>query len=1126
MLTLERIGATRVYAEPSQSPGPGFAAYVVTATGGALPAVLAAAQAWSDPALRGYFLFLPAAVSEADRAAFASAVELSGAFPDPAHTSFAWLTFTPPATLGAPARLPIEAPEGAARVAADSDFRFARYGLTLKQGSPVFTSFEQDALVAFTFAFPPGDGRPAPNGQGVTLPLGGAGRFCFEGEALLGDLSDDPVAGWDVAPRFFAGAGAALSVLRFPLFEPLAPGVHLVVRVRWDPLTRWWAPGAAAPARTELALTELALTLHTTGGAAPVSSLGPAAPPVLDTFLRTIYGDRVRLRPVVGSARFVLQPVGRGANAAAYYLVPAGEFELQLEPGAPARAARLLCGLGGTEFASFTPGADRLCFHPDRPAFAPGWVAGPARSPRPATAGDLLTDDFVTAWVSLRRAGSAGADPVYFAQPDSAPLFFVEEGAPRGVLSLFDAAAADLDGARVFPMVPYAGLAGVPEQERERRARFETDVLSPTRKRRTLDAAATAARTSAATAAPLTTATPQGFLVTLEGRSWKSVQLASATRSNGARQELRFRDVDGPLREALQSNQLFLVISSGARLPAFDNLISIVDWPFRIDPAVNPPGASSFRNVLLFKFGDGTLRERVADLATWSQAATFNEDPAAVQLWIEGYFAQAEQAAKTTPRLRRFVERLDDAAWNGVLALRVDIEPAHFPDDLKGLIAGLDLTQFAAHHFGIELSFVTDAGGLQSPSSSLFGLINYVDRDLPAGRTAAAPPLVLVDGPADPGYDFRVLNLLVAFENSEVVDFNSRIVLTLTRLFDELARRADEVPIPVLENTFELLGSYQNQNGVAYYLFQGERATRFLTPDSHVLNYAELLKAQFHTFRARPAQGLAAGDATTVASRFTFWGVLNFKKLAGLDTLSFGNPDGGAAGPAAGLAFSELGIGMTFELNAPRETRRFDFDVSQVAFDLGQSRARAGSLFRGFPLRLAGLAEGGAQRTPEAAGFLPVGARFEDTQPLDTARWFGLVFPVSLGTLGALAAQVGFTARLLAAWSPGGETPRVAVFIQLPGTGVGKRELSLESVLKLAVGQFSLSRDASDPSKLHLVFADIKLSFLGLKLPASAYTELALFGDPAAAQQGGNLAWYAGWFQPPKPQAEDEGTGA
>lgn len=1109
-LVFDRIGQTRVYAERAPVPASaGFGAYVVSAGSGNLPASISPESAWTTPALRGWFLFLPQPIDAADLQKFAAAVESSSALPAPEHTSFAWLTFangalTPPSIV--PMRM-----NGTPVVAADAPLTIGRYGVVLRAGSPV--SFASDASkgTTFVFQYPPLAGATPPSAFGVVLAMEGDGRFCFDSEGVIADFSDGD-SGWDVAARFFAGTVSSPLTFRYPIFAPLDPGVHAIVRTRWDPLTIGWQPDPLKPARSWVKFTGAALTLVDQPGAQPEWSLAPASL-VLRTYYRTIFGDPIAVRPADRDSGLVLQPIGTGA-ARSWYAVPSGSFEL-IAGAEPARARRWLCGLAGTELVTYTAGdgttrGDLVTFHPTQPAYSPGFdVKTSTRRSARSTAGapELLDSTFLTVWLSVsKQADSGGADPVYVAQPDAAPLYTMSDDAPARVLPLFDAPAAILTtGAPPFPAVPYAGMSV--DGTRGLVTRFEVEVLSPVRKTQTAAAQRPAVIAASGTSTPGTT--PQGFLADVDGTTWNWVQLAANSRSDGTEQRLRFDGVSDPLRQALQTNELFLVITDPAQIAGFQHVISIVDWPFKIDVgAGGDPVRGEFRNVLIFKFGTGSVVDRVRDLATWSQAAAFNRDPIAVQQWIDQYIQDAIDQKETTPRLAPFVERMTSESWQGVIALAVTVELEQFPADLKGLLAGIDLSQFLAHHFGIDVSRIDTAGKtLTMPGTSLFGLIDYVDKDLPPSSRQAAALADPISAPGDPGYDFRVLTLLIVFDNTQIVDFASRIVVTITQLFGEDARRSDDQPIPILENTVELNGKYERHGEVAYYVFIGEAPVRFLMASSHVFYYTEILKAQFLTLHP------ATPGTDTIESRFAFWGYFSFRTIGGVDVFSFGSPSEDATN-ASKLSYSNLAIDMHFQLPAGDVpgVRTFTFNTSFVSFDLGQSQARRGSLFDGLPLALAGIDQGSADRTPAAAGYLPVLTPFEDAAALDS-RWFGIAYAVNLGTLGALAAQAGFTAQLLTAWSPGGEAPRVGLLLQLPGTAVGKQELSLQNVLKLAIGQIRLSQyERGDGDQaFQLVLSNIGLSFLGMTLPSSAFMELALFGDPASQKDGGNLGWYGVW---------------
>jgi hypothetical protein len=107
---------------------------------------------------------------------------------------------------------------------------------------------------------------------------------------------------------------------------------------------------------------------------------------------------------------------------------------------------------------------------------------------------------------------------------------------------------------------------------------------------------------------------------------------------------------------------------------------------------------------------------------------------------------------------------------------------------------------------------------------------------------------------------------------------------------------------------------------------------------------------------------------------------------------------------------------------------------------------------------------------------------------------------------------VGFTSQLLTAWSPvsnGDATYRALIGVQLPGTGGGAKLISLQTVLKLSIGQLRLARDREQSSFL-LMMSEIALRFLGLlKIPPNGSTLFYLFGNPRSEGKPSGLGWYA-----------------
>src|SRR5690606_20225651 len=110
----------------------------------------------------------------------------------------------------------------------------------------------------------------------------------------------------------------------------------------------------------------------------------------------------------------------------------------------------------------------------------------------------------------------------------------------------------------------------------------------------------------------LPTTTPQGLLATVPqfGLDWQSVLLAKS-QSKGMDYNLEFADgVTKELRDALQSNQLFMVATEAAPLGTFLNKITIADWPFTINVGKGSD-KGNFGNIVIFKFAEGSIEERV-----------------------------------------------------------------------------------------------------------------------------------------------------------------------------------------------------------------------------------------------------------------------------------------------------------------------------------------------------------------------------------------------------------------------------------------------------------------------------------------------------------------------------------
>ena len=1028
-------------------------------------------DAWST--FSGYLIVVPQQSTGPDLANLAAAIAAFPAFVAPPATSFAWTSWDGESKRLAadPTIVLVTTASGSPRIAATIAVAAGRYGVWMQGGSPITAVNTGGDIDHFTIVYTPQEGWPASNGIGCTIPMTGGNRFCVAAEGLIGDPSSDPHAGFDISLCY----ATALASARYPVFEAFPAGYHILTELVFDPLMLFGAAGYAP--RTIYSLASAGFTIANDGGTWVLST---APPPVLVSNYRGVFGQKATLQPLTGSG-LVPQPLPEGG----WCLVPSGPFALGL-PAAGDGTTRLLCGTSGTEFIDVSAAAYVMTFVPDSNAFEPA-------------AGGALTSQNVTAWVAIGPANPGLPAAAYYAQPASNALF--GGGTSASVLPLADALLCDINPIPAFPLAPYGGVA-----EAFDFATFESKVLAPQRKAALITASGNIVRNSlAATSGSVTATTPQGFLVDVSGITWTNLQLA-----NDGTNVLQIATVPDALRVALQSPDLFLVMTLPIDASAgYQPNIAIAQWPFQLDVGRSPPGGTGmdrFGNVLIFKFGKGSVRDGVgAGPAAWTDAATFNDSAALDKLhsWLETYLDDAIDS--TDPAFAAFASRVQDPAWNGALALRVTIGD-ELPGNIEGILAGIDASKFYAHHVGITMTQIT-ASPASPPPSSLFGLIDYVDLD-PSSTVTNRPPPTADPSPTN-AYSFRVLTVLAEFANSQIVTFESVIVLTVTQLFGEgvqLQQAGGKTGPQQSSITFN--GHMETHNGATVYTFTTGVLSRFLFPASKVFSFIDVVNANFQTLGQSTS---GTPPVTTVTSRFSFRGNFSFLPTGGIDIFSFGSDPATPEPPPSALAYSNLGVVMTFDLAEPQQSVAFTFDTGSVAFDVSLSTPRPNStavtLFTALPLKLDTILSG-TDVLPQNNGYFQVVSEdITGVQGLLPAQWYGLGMRINLGTMGALASLAAFDAELIAAWSPGGDAQHASLLMKLPGTSPGKTGLSLQGVLHLGIGEITAAVDGTSVS---LTFSDVGLDFLGVLLPRGAAIEVALVGNSDAVTTS-SLGWLASY---------------
>ncbi|CAM2938045.1 hypothetical protein [Flavobacterium frigoris] len=831
-----------------------------------------------------------------------------------------------------------------------------------------------------------------------------------------------------------------------------------------------------------------------------------------------------------------------------WYMTPQGAFSLTLSTVYEknvdtSKQIQLMCGLGSTETVSFTPQfiddndiisgtGDWLYYQTNQNAFAPQFpIQATQNVVGSNTTQEWLNANYLSAWNGIVMANNDSTPVVYHAQAQGAALFAPDTDATSPLFTHLTTGSGVLSAAKetiFFPLVPYGLVAATPSTLVDF-SLFEKQIINPTRK--AIIAAVMSAEKIPASPTTLLTArtangnnipstSPQGFYIDVNPQNgvWETLQLASnqfltAEGSLSKIFNLQFTPASSTLQSALQSNQLFLVISYNEKLSDgtyvlsnFSSEMEIAEWPFLLNVPTEQVNGQ-YKNVVIFKFCTGKLIDKVQNIQGWNSPYSFNDTSnnglPNLSMWLQQYVQNGmdKYIIQKDTDYANFYNIATNPDWQGIITLGVDISVQDFPKELQGLLAGIDLNSFYAHHFGIDISIVNNVNGAVSmqPTSSMFALIDYQDPTFegmgsnPAIYKTNAP----INGSVD--YDFIVLQLKIVFINSKIYNYNSYLALTVNNLFGEKVNASNR------DNLIILTGTYENNNGVPSYAFTNTEDNVLNLVNSSIITDVEIIKTAFVTV-------VAQNDVTsnTVNSKFSFWGFINYTDLS-FDLLSFGAEPDSKITNYRGLSYSNLYIDLTFQLETPT-TKTFVFDINQMAFDIGQSTPRADSLYAHFPLQLSGITRGDSINTPTTQGYLNVTIPDLQQQQNISGQWYALVFNLNMGTLGSLASSAGFTSTFMAAWGVGATGAWAGV--KLPGVNPQAPSFSLQGVLKLNIGSILMQRATETNGTAYLMkINNIALELFSLSFPPGGNICFMLFGNPATDAKPESLGWYGSYVK-------------
>ncbi|MBV7529893.1 hypothetical protein [Chitinophaga sp. sic0106] len=1079
--------------------------------GNNIPETMSLSESWST--YKGYYFFLLTPIAASDTTALKTLQTSIADITDlqqPLHTGACWL-LNNPASATVQSILQATVENDNVIVYTNLHLGFGTYQLPIFQGAPLL--FTEEGGIAAGYPAVAGAQDAAPS-KSLSINVIGDQAGVIIGEAMINDFSNNSYTGWAAGFRYnMPDPQTSLpSSQYYPIFNN-NPETYWHMGIHWDPLH------PLDPSRSYMNFTGISFGLEKITDTTDRFQIVPENNAVMESWWRTIYGQPITLQPVTTGgdpAKLVFQTYSDPVQPIAYYLAPKGTFILQAKPNDTGRCY-LLPGLSGAESIQFVPG-DAIIFFPGNAANAASGLSSPT-----------LDTTYTAAYAFI--LAQTNAPTIYSTAPAVASLY--KPSATTGLLEAWPAPAAELpatgDNALSFPLVPYAGIITVadnafPEQYIPA---FESRLLATTRE--AVMNRMPPPKEKSDVAETVTTTTPQGLLATINGFTWQEVLLAKNTELPV---NFRFTDVPAILRSALQTEDLFLVISDTKNIGTFDNKLSIEGWQFNVNvPTRNPDAAPDLKNILILKFRKGTISSLVQQTNQWTAGVDFNYDTdqqTAISTWLSQYCQDAIEMAATNDHFAEFAKIIQDPNWYGILALQTDIDLGNFPKDLRGLLGAMDLSRFYAHHIGVQVNFVaqgnqnTGSQSLDVNRSNLFGLISYMDptyQQNQGGDTASALAsglrLEIAQNTTDDiSYAYKVLILQVIFSNTVITNFNSKLQLTARKWFEDAATL--NVPGQYKENppaNYAMIfnGHYENHDGHRTYTFLTDKNLTyqyFLT--SGVLNYIEFVKAQFQT--TATVVNPNSPDFETVNARFSFYGYLNFNPLDKFDCFSYGGEADQPLIKQRGLYFSNLALDVGFTLNTKNNTTAglaIVLNPDNTSFDQSMSSYRTKSFAAAFPVSPNAILRGSGDNNPKKLRYLSVVPPVDFVTGGIQSQWYAINFDLHWGGPGGLASAAGFLPQLLLSWSPGAAAVNVEIFVKLPGSG-SANTFSIQNVLKLSAGPFQLTQvKGNDNISYNFYLINLSISLFGIKLPPAGNTNLVLVGD---ADQPGNLGWYSAYI--------------
>lgn len=968
-------------------------------------------------------------------------------------------------------------------------------------------TLDSSTQITIPFAIAP----QAPKPEDTPVPgVQAGGTFAFLAKAwnintlyTLINGANDSI--WGGAIRYyFKNAQGVLQKLIFPVFGPAAPNAppsaDFLVQLDWlyptYPAQTFFQPVDPSQASGVFQWNQLN-ALSTTGD--PISLQTASA----------------------GNPGFYLTVLDAAAKT--YYLSPYGSFTLQLPAGQS--ISRAMPGLSAIEFMQIGTGYT-LQLVPNQPAYSPAFSTSAGNNTPVA----LLDSSLLTSWIRINPPSPSGSWS-YFSQPAAMSFYGVSQGGDDyNIAELLEVKIGDFPfpAGQVSPAVP-CGLYYNFLQKffspnsttmLDNAQLFDQKILAAVRFEG-LSAAANASLgpvLSSNQGAPFTQGnalSSNGLIFGVNSDGAKAGTPSSLTLAKSGVNYLRIYAneqgiLDTRLSTALMNNQGFVVINAWDQL-TLDDKLPISGFTFNVNTVT--VNGKKVTPVMVFKMGQQySLTQFVQNTQTWANTGALLEGGvAAAQTMLLAALAQANNPSTTDDPFQNFRQIAVDPNWTGLLIFNCPIDGAQMAPDFQMLFAGIN-GPLIAHHIGVETNQTELTANLfDINTSSLFGVINYKGQE---------------DEDAGQLYGFNVKELVIVFDNSTITAFHASVGLTVNQLFGRQVYLQD--PNKGIPNTFYIQGQYQTIDGVGRVSFNS--SNNFI----YEFNPDETLVSVLDQFVVTGASLEPVGDTSidnnqkVVKSRFTLNAQLFFSNplVPGQDGLpdlfGYGIQDQNQplGLPLTGTAF-DIQVTLDAQGQPVPGSQSVTIDTSNWAIEENKNAVRKDSVVAAMPFKLSVLMQSGSDGKLDSKALGQIVGVQQLVSNVCTSPRYALKFELPMGTLGALSdAYASIDAYMVMAWGPADTAPDddgVSVYIQLPEVSGGLLGFNLEGIVKTVFGDANLMQvkltDPTDQIVYVLLFNNVAISILGIKLPPKVIVDFVIFADPSQGA-GSNLAWNLAAGQP------------